>query len=122
VTQHKIDALRSGTTPRGEDFEEEYTITFTFTPAGGDNWHEPSYGETVEFQRVDPPVATDGSVPHADLLQRQVNQWAEDWLDDHYDEACAAAYHDNLYDREDRADYEREARIDDALMEKAFIK
>lgn len=114
TSTHKIDACRYGTV-NGQDFDEEYVITFSYTKGGGDNWNEPAYGPTIEFVRVDPPVPTDGSVSHPDLMQQRINQWAEDWLDDNYSVVVAAAQYDLDAQADDYADFKRRQRIDDKL-------
>lgn len=115
TTTHKINALRSGTV-NGADFEEEYVITFTYWPTEPITRSHPGAEPGIEFVKVEPPVATDGSIPYADLAQQRIDEWAADWLDDHYDEAVAAAIYDRMADEDDAADYARRSRIDARLM------
>lgn len=114
TSTHKINALRSGTV-NGADFEEEYTITFTFWPAERATRVCPGAEPGIEFVKVEPPVPTDGSCPHPDLLQKMIDQWAEDWLEDNYDEAVQVATDDRLADEDDHADFLRRSRIEDKI-------
>lgn len=109
---HKIRAIDSGSHPVFGDFEQEYDITFTFYPAEGATALCPGAKPGIEFVKVDPAVAFDGSVSHPDLMQARIDQWAEDWLEDHYDECVASAQDDRAGEADDHADYLRRERRD----------
>lgn len=112
ATLHKIEACRSGTY-NGMDFDEEYTITFSYTRGSGDYWNgmgghwEQGYPAEVEFISISPDAGDHGAF--TDLAQAQLVQWARDWLDDNYDNCVDRAEIDSQPD----PDYARDLRIED---------
>ena len=114
TTTHKIDAVRSGSTDR-EDWDVEYRITFTFWPTERATLTYPGAEPGVEFVTA---VWADGTEP----LREDELEWCAEWLNDNYDEAVAAALHDREADADDHADYQRRARIEDAMLERVWIK
>ena len=112
TTRHTITAQRYGSV-RGVDYEEEWEISYFYTPGGGDNWNEPAYGPTVEFDRLLGQV--DAPEFARDLAEKQMNDWAEDWLAENEAEAIANARNDLDAEADDYADFKRRQRIDDRI-------
>lgn len=111
-TTHKITGYRSFS-HRGVDYEEEIDITYRYTPGTPASHDDPGSGPTIEFIELDSPP--DAPAMFMDVAENILNGWAEDWLAEHEDEAIAAAIHDREAVADDHADFQRRARIDDAL-------
>lgn len=97
MSQHKIAATRSGSY-NGMDYDNDYTITFNYVPGSPDvrylNNGDPGYpgwAAEVEFVSVE-PLPDAGAF--TDLAVKDVEEWASDWLDEHYDECVESAEHD----------------------------
>lgn len=122
MSNHKITAARSGHHPSMGDWDEEFTITFSFTPGspdtydasrGGPGGWDPGYPAEVEFISIEPGASDVGVF--TDLAQRDLESWAADWLQtDGYDAAIEVASRD----MEPDPDAARDARIDDELTER----
>lgn len=108
TSTHKITATRSGTNYRSEDWDVEYEITFTFWPTERATLTYPGAEPGVEFVSA---RWLDGTEP----LREDELEWCAEWLDDHYDEAVAAAQYDLDADADDHADFVRRQRRDDAM-------
>lgn len=107
TSTHKITAVRSGSTLR-EDWDVEYVITFTYWPAERATLICPGAEPGVEFVSA---VWADGTDP----LGEEELEWCAEWLEDHSDEAIAAAVYDRMADEDEAADRSRRALIDDRL-------
>ncbi len=113
-SQHKIDATRSGEF-NGMDYDEDYVITFSYVrgaPATGPTYSsggQPAEPAEIEFVSVTPDAGDHGAF--TDLAQSGLEQWAQFWLDEHYDECIELAEQDMQPD----PDAERDRRIDDQL-------
>ena len=109
TTRHKITATQSGTY-NGMDYDIEYEITFIYTPGVDDTFDEPGYGPEVEMKSVEPDAGDHGAF--SDLAQKELMEWAADWLDEHHDEVCdlaeAEREPDPDYARDLAAEYKRE--------------
>lgn len=114
TSTHKITAIDSGSHPVFGDWEVEYTITFTFWPAERATLTCPGAEPGIEFVKVEPLPRDQGAFQ--DLADARVRDWAEQWLEDHYDEAVQVATDDRRADEDDAADYARRSRIDARLM------
>jgi hypothetical protein len=112
TSTHKITATRSGSTER-EDWDIEYQITFTFWPSERATLVCPGAEPGIEFAKVEPMPRDQGAFQ--DLADARVRDWAEQWLEDHYDEAVQVATDDRLADEDDHADFLRRQRRDDRL-------
>jgi hypothetical protein len=114
MSQHKIRTVRVYDRDLGA--EEEYEITFSFTPGspdtydksrGGPGGWDPGYSAEVEFVSISPGASDVGAF--TDLAQRDLEDWADNWLqDDGYDEALAVVAADDERGRE----YAAELRAD----------
>jgi hypothetical protein len=90
TTRHKIAVTRSGRS-NGMDCEPIYVITFAYQP-----------GEPAQFIAVEPEF---GIVDDADT-QKELTDWAKEWLDDNFDRAM------------DHAEADRTAQADVALADR----
>ena len=112
TTYHRITAHRWGN-DRGMDWEEEWEIGYHYTPGTPASYDDPGSGPTIEFDsllgRIDAPDA------FHDIAEKLMNDWAEDWLAEHEDEAIANAQQDRDAQADDYADFKRRQRIDDKL-------
>jgi hypothetical protein len=108
TTRHTIAACRSGSY-NGMDYDNEYTITFTYLPGWAGDRDDPGYGPEIEFVSIDPPAADIGAF--TDLAQADLIDWAKSWLDENAAECAEIAEQDSQPDPDDA----RQARIDDDL-------
>ena len=115
---HYITAIRSGSHDVFGDWENEYVIAYTYTPGTPASYDDPGSGPLVEFVKV---VSVDGTPPEKaaadagafwDYALRDMNDWAEGWLEDNTDEAAAFAEYDRHAEADDYADFKRRERID----------
>jgi hypothetical protein len=111
TTRHTITANQSGTY-NGMDYDIEYEITFTFLPGAAATFDDPGYGPEIDFVSISPDAGDHGGF--TDLAQRDLVEWAEDWLDEHHAECCDLAETerepDPDYQRDLAAEYRREER------------
>lgn len=112
---HKITAIDSGSHDVFGDWEVEHTITFRYTPGSRPTQIDPGSGPTVELVSVGP--RPDAPCAFQDLADKRLHDWAEQWLEDHEDQAIAAAHYDLEAEADERADFQRRSRIDDQLTE-----
>ena len=80
ATRHTVAATRSGSS-RGMDWEAEYVITFTYAPGLA----EPE----LLFVAIDPGADDVGAF--TDLAQKDLEDWAQEWLDENYAECLEIA-------------------------------
>ena len=113
TSTHKITAIDSGSHPAFGDYDVEYTITFTYWPAERASLTCPGAEPGIEFVKVEPMPRDQGASQN--LADARVRDWAEAWLEDHYDEAVASAQDDRQADADDHADYLRRQRRDDSI-------
>jgi hypothetical protein len=106
MTTHKIDAQRSGNHPTMGDWDADYVITFTCRPGAPDTFDEPGYGPEIDFVSISPGAGDHGAF--TDLAQKDLEEWAADWLDEHLDECCAIAEADDARAADEAADMKRE--------------
>jgi hypothetical protein len=114
MSQHKIRTVRVYDRDLGA--EEEYEITFSFTPGspdtydksrGGPGGWDPGYSAEVEFVSISPGASDVGAF--TDLAQKDLESWADNWLQtDGYDEALAVAAADDERGREYAAELRSE--------------
>ncbi len=113
-TLHKITACRFGSHPTMGDWESEYTITFSYVRGAAPIMHpadkaDPGWPAEIEFVSISPGAGDHGAF--SDLAQRDLEDWAEDWLLDNEDECIVKAESD----LEPDPDAARDKRIDDEL-------
>lgn len=115
MSNHKIDATRSGTHETMGDWDVDYVITFDYVrgaPAQGPSYSsggQPADPAEISFVSITPDAGDHGAF--SDMAQSGLEDWAQLWLDDHYDECIELAEQDNQPDPDDA----RDARIDDRL-------
>ena len=80
ATRHTVAATRSGSS-RGMDWEAEYVITFTYAPGLA----EPE----LLFVAIDPGADDVGAF--TDLAQKDLEDWAQEWLSENYAECIEIA-------------------------------
>jgi hypothetical protein len=111
-TTHKIDVTRSGNS-NGMDWEADYTITFNHVPGrpevrtlrnGDPGW--PADPAELEFVSISPDAGDHGGF--TDLAQKDLEEWASNWLDENYDKALAVVERDDETARE----YAAELKLD----------
>jgi hypothetical protein len=84
-TTHKITTERSGSV-NGMDFDAEYEITFTFldgAPEQGPSYAhggQPADPDEIEFVSVKPVIGVVDAGAFTDLAQKDLDDWATDWL------------------------------------------
>ena len=116
--KHKITAIRSGT-QNGMDFENEYEITFTATKGSPDYWNragghwEQGWAPEIEFVSISPGAGDHGAFTA--MAQRDLEDWAEDWLNsgDNDAEIYAIMREDDDAEREAAAEMRAEMRAED---------
>lgn len=94
-TQHTITAVRAGYT-NGMDWEAEYVITFNYLRGAAPIIHpadnaDPGWPAEIEFVSVKPVIGTVDAGAFTDLAQRDLDDWATEWLDENYTEAVDEA-------------------------------
>jgi hypothetical protein len=87
TTRHKIAVTRSGRS-NGMDWDCDYEITFAYTK-----------GEPAQFIAISPDAGDN-------LAQKDLDDWAKEWLDDNFDRAM------------DHAEADRTAQADVALADR----
>lgn len=113
-TQHSIVAIRSGHTD-GMDWEAEYRIQFNYVRGADPIIHpadnaDPGWPAEVEFVSVKPVIGVVDAGAFTDLAQRELDQWAEDWLDENYVDAVEKAEDDMQPDPDAAYDAMRDER------------
>ena len=106
-TQHKITAIRSGSHPTLGDWDSEYEITFNYVRAAAPIMHpaddaDPGWPAEVELCAISPGAGDHGAF--SDLAQRDLGEWAEDWLADNIAECIDKAEADLQPDPDDVRD------------------
>lgn len=115
MSTHKIDATRSGTHETMGDWDNDYTITFSYVRGAGptgpsyDSGGDPGWPAEISFVSITPDAGDHGAF--SDMAQQGLEDWAQMWLDEHYDECIESAEADLQPD----PDAARDARIDDRL-------
>lgn len=116
---HTIVALHYGHA-NGMDFENEYLITFDYTPSapdfynpaiGGPGGWSPGNPAEVSFVSVEPVIGTLDAGAFTDLAQRDLDDWAKDWIDENRPECIASAENDHQIEREVTRDDELTKRF-----------
>jgi hypothetical protein len=90
------------------DWDVDYEITFTYRPGAPDTFDEPGYGPEVDFVSISPGAGDHGAF--TDLAQKDLEEWAADWLDEHLDECSEIWEADDACERDEAADRKREER------------
>jgi len=110
---HTVRAVHSGTDGTGMDFDIDYEIVFSYLPGAppilnpADN-ADPGWAPEISFIAVYPDAGDHGAF--SDLAQKHLNEWAADWLNEHYDECVDLAKADRQPDPDDARDRQIEDR------------
>lgn len=97
-TTHTVTMIDSGHY-NGMDYDNEYEVTFTYTPGSPDYWNraigcwEPGDSPSIEFVSISPDAGDHGAF--TDIAQNTIVEKAKEWLDnDGYSEAIRVAHED----------------------------
>ena len=109
MTEHKIDATRSGSL-NGMDWDAEYIITFSYVSGSPDYYNtagghwEQGWGPEVSLVSVVPEIGVLDHGAFTDLAQKDLDNWAADWLDEHMGECIEIAEAARHIDPDDARD------------------
>ena len=113
-TTHTIAAIRSGNF-NGMDWEAEYVITYSYVRGAAPIIHpadnaDPGCPAEIEFVSISPGASDVGAF--TDPAQRDLEEWAADWLD----ENRAAAIESAEDDMQPDPDYARDLALEYAYF------